>query len=122
MSRLPLPRPTFGQQLKQHRTSQGLTVEDIAQLTGLTKGFVSQVENEHAALSVRTLKSFVHVYIMLRKDLDENAKLVSVWELVMTLLAIDLQRRPLMQALRLIQSGVHLHIGRCGCTSRAPKK
>lgn len=114
-------RLTFGQQLRHHRQTRGLTVDEVAQQTGLSKGFVSQVENGRTCPSIVTIKLLVDVCIMERDDLDENGKLQGVWELTSSLLDLEALDRRFLQVLQLVQTGVHLHSGPCGCAHRTSK-
>jgi transcriptional regulator with XRE-family HTH domain len=47
--------PRIGAQLREARRRKGLTIEQLAQATGLTKGFLSQVERDLANTSVASL-------------------------------------------------------------------
>src|SRR6476620_7561773 len=47
--------PRIGARLRDARQRQGLTIEQVAQLTGLTKGFLSRVERDITSPSVATL-------------------------------------------------------------------
>ncbi|MFE2426826.1 helix-turn-helix domain-containing protein [Streptomyces sp. NPDC059373] len=45
----------FGGRLRTARRSAGLTIEDVAKRTGLSKGFVSQLERDNTQVSVANL-------------------------------------------------------------------
>ena len=54
----PTPSPqriAIGAKLRTTRRAQGLTIEQVAQATGLTKGFISRVERDETSPSVATL-------------------------------------------------------------------
>ncbi|MEE6169648.1 MULTISPECIES: helix-turn-helix domain-containing protein [unclassified Mycolicibacterium] len=46
----------IGYRLRSAREQRGLTINQVAQLTGLTKGFISQVERDKTSASVATLQ------------------------------------------------------------------
>ncbi|GAA4608846.1 helix-turn-helix domain-containing protein [Actinoallomurus liliacearum] len=48
-------RPRIGDRLRRARRQRDLTIERLAQETGLTKGFLSQVERDRANVSVASL-------------------------------------------------------------------
>ena len=61
---LPLPSgnpPKMGAKLRATRRAQGLTIEQLADAAGLTKGFVSRVERDETSLSVVTLVTICQV-------------------------------------------------------------
>jgi transcriptional regulator with XRE-family HTH domain len=45
-------RETFARNLKQARKQAGLTQEDLARVTNLTQGFISDVENAKCSVSL----------------------------------------------------------------------
>ena len=45
----------LGNQLRRHRKEQGLTLKSVAEKTGVSEGFLSQVENNVKSPSVETL-------------------------------------------------------------------
>ncbi|MBS1677221.1 MAG: helix-turn-helix transcriptional regulator [Actinobacteria bacterium] len=47
--------PKVGDRLRQARREQGMTLAELAERSGLTKGFLSQVERDLASLSVGSL-------------------------------------------------------------------
>jgi transcriptional regulator with XRE-family HTH domain len=49
------PRPLVGPRLRRVRQQRRLTIEQLAKATGLTKGFLSQVERDRANVSVASL-------------------------------------------------------------------
>jgi len=46
----------LGKKIRDLRFRRGLTVQQLAELSGLSKGFISQVENERTSPSLATLK------------------------------------------------------------------
>lgn len=46
---------SVGQRIKQRRTEIDMTMTQLASLTGLSAGFISQVENDRASLSLESL-------------------------------------------------------------------
>jgi transcriptional regulator with XRE-family HTH domain len=46
----------LGRKVRDLRLRRGLTVQRLAELTGLSKGFISQVENDHTSPSLATLR------------------------------------------------------------------
>ena len=58
----PSATPTrIGPRLRETRMAQGLTIENIADATGLTKGFISRVERDETSPSVATLVTLCQV-------------------------------------------------------------
>ena len=49
----------IGRKVKQYRTQNGLTLEELASRTELTKGFLSQIENDLTSPSISTLGDIV---------------------------------------------------------------
>lgn len=49
----------IGKKLKRYRTKNGLTLEELASRTELTKGFLSQLENDLTSPSITTLSDIV---------------------------------------------------------------
>ncbi len=45
----------LGKRIQQHRTNKGLTLQELAEKTGLTKGYLSKIENSEKAPPVSTL-------------------------------------------------------------------
>jgi transcriptional regulator with XRE-family HTH domain len=66
----------IGRKIKRIRKSRGLTLEELANASQLTKGFLSQLERDKTAPSVATLKQLLDVFgIELHeffKDLEES--------------------------------------------------
>lgn len=56
---------TFGQRIKAMRLANEMTQEELCKKTGLSKGFLSDVENGKRSVSADTLR-------MLSKALDES--------------------------------------------------
>lgn len=53
--------PAIGVKLRASRQRQGLTIDQLAEATGLTKGFLSRVERDLTSPSVATLASICQV-------------------------------------------------------------
>jgi len=51
----------FGARLRASRQLQGLTIDQVAEATGLTKGFISRVERDETSLSVASLITLCEV-------------------------------------------------------------
>ena len=51
----------FGSKLRAARTANGYTLDQLAQATGLTKGFLSRVERDETSLSVQSLLTICEV-------------------------------------------------------------
>ena len=59
---LPSDNPVqVGVKLRSSRRAQGLTIEQVAEATGLTKGFLSRVERDETSPSVATLLTICQV-------------------------------------------------------------
>lgn len=52
----PDPGPGVGARIRRRRRALGLTLKDVARSTGLTAGFLSQIERDQANASVRALQ------------------------------------------------------------------
>ena len=67
-----------GKKLRRLRRSRGLTLEELAERAGLTKGFLSQIERDKISPSVSALKSILDVLgediSMFFKDMDVKEK------------------------------------------------
>ena len=48
----------LGDKIRELRLRRGLTVQQLATATGLSKGFISQIENHHTSPSLATLQDF----------------------------------------------------------------
>ena len=58
----PSTGPTrIGPRLRETRMAQGLTIGNLADATGLTKGFISRVERDETSPSVATLVNLCQV-------------------------------------------------------------
>ncbi|SKQ92159.1 XRE family transcriptional regulator [Mycobacteroides abscessus subsp. massiliense] len=57
----PRGRPSIGARLRAARQRQGLTLENIAAATQLTKGFISRIERDETSPSVATLLTICDV-------------------------------------------------------------
>lgn len=64
----------IGSKLREMRKSVGLTQEELADRTELTKGFISQLENDYTSPSIQTLSDIVQCLGSSLKDFfnDEN--------------------------------------------------
>ncbi len=51
----------IGRKIKQYRLKLGLTQEELAQRTELTKGYISQLENDLCSPSITTLEDILNV-------------------------------------------------------------
>ena len=63
MARLPLEvalGSTIGQRVREFRLERGLTIAQLADLSGISKGMLSKVENAKASASLATLASLVN--------------------------------------------------------------
>lgn len=60
--------PAIGARLRNHRRRQHMTIEQLAEACGLTKGFISRVERDQTSPSVATLVALCSV---LRVDVGE---------------------------------------------------
>lgn len=47
---------SIGQKIKAYRQEQDLTIPQLADITGLSRGFISQVENDKVSLSLESLQ------------------------------------------------------------------
>ena len=52
---------SVGTELRRRRTEMGLTLRELAEAAGLTSGFLSQVENDHASPSLKSLGRIAEV-------------------------------------------------------------
>jgi transcriptional regulator with XRE-family HTH domain len=71
-------RMDIGEKLKQLRIKNGLTQKDLADRCDLTKGFISQVENDLASPSIATLMDILESLGVSAKDFfnDQNDRIV----------------------------------------------
>lgn len=53
--------PAIGARLRNHRLRQHITIEQLAEASGLTKGFISRVERDQTSPSVATLVNLCSV-------------------------------------------------------------
>lgn len=63
----------LGPELKRMRDAIGLTLEEAAQRTGITKGYLWKIEHDHNAVSFGILARLASVY---GASLDDLAKLL----------------------------------------------
>lgn len=82
-------RTTLGERLRQLRTSRGMTMRDTCELTGITQGYISQIENDLYIPSARTLALLARAYdtdevdmLCLAGILDPEKRLPQLSELV----------------------------------------
>ena len=70
----------IGKKLRRLRKSRGLTLEELAEKVGLTKGFLSQIERDKASPSIAALKAILDVLgediSSFFKDMDTKEKFV----------------------------------------------
>jgi len=52
---------SIGKKINDWRATKGLTLRQLAQMTNLTPGYLSQVENDKASPSIRTLRNISNV-------------------------------------------------------------
>ncbi|MFI2211228.1 helix-turn-helix domain-containing protein [Streptomyces sp. NPDC020141] len=67
-----------GARLRASRRAQGLTIEQVAAATGLTRGFVSRVERDETSPSVATLVTLCQVLSLSVGSLFEDAEVETV--------------------------------------------
>lgn len=67
-------RVRVGSRLRASRRAQGLTIEQVAEATGLTKGFISRVERDETSPSVATLLTICQVLSLSVGSLFEAAQ------------------------------------------------
>src|SRR3954454_24205609 len=71
---------TLGDRIKQHRTERGWTQDVLAQKAGISKGFLSDVENGKRNISADTLLDIAKVlglsldYLMTGEDGEKRAR------------------------------------------------
>lgn len=73
-------RVKLGDRLRAARQAQSLTIEQVAQMTGLTKGFISRVERDHTSPSVASLVAICQVLSVPVGSLFEGPEIVLVRE------------------------------------------
>lgn len=70
----------IGERLKRLRTLNGLTQEELAGRADLTKGYISQLENDSACPSIATLKDILDVFgVSLPEFFSEQAETAVVF-------------------------------------------
>jgi transcriptional regulator with XRE-family HTH domain len=62
-------RAVLGRRVRESRTSRGLTAGQLAELTGVTRSFVSQIERGEASPSVTTMYRIAHALELSLGDL-----------------------------------------------------
>lgn len=73
--------PAIGARLRNHRRRQHMTIDQLAEASGLTKGFISRVERDQTSPSVATLVSLCSVLRVDVGSLFEEPDTVLVpWE------------------------------------------
>jgi transcriptional regulator with XRE-family HTH domain len=79
MRAIPLDPPnetlTIGARLRAARQEQQLTIDQVAQMTGLTKGFISRVERDMTSPSVASLVALCQVLSLAVGSLFESTSL-----------------------------------------------
>jgi len=72
----------LGRKIRQLRLDRGLTIQDVSERTGLSKGLISQIENEQVSPPISTLMKIANAlkvelaYFFMRED--EDPKIVVV--------------------------------------------
>ncbi len=64
---------TYPNRIREHRNAQDLTIEDLAERTGLSVSYVSRLEKGERNLSIRNLNLFAHALNLTSSDLIEDA-------------------------------------------------
>lgn len=70
--------PAIGVRLRNHRRRQHMTIDQLAEASGLTKGFISRVERDQTSPSVATLVSLCSVLRVDVGDLFQEPETVLV--------------------------------------------
>ena len=60
---------SIGNKIKTFRKDAGLTIPQLAETTGLSRGFISQVENDKVSLSLESLEKIANALKIQMKDL-----------------------------------------------------
>jgi len=63
---------TLGQKIKAFRQESNITIPQLADITGLSRGFISQVENDKASLSLESLKKVASAFKLPVKSFLED--------------------------------------------------
>lgn len=71
------PSRSVGDRLRRRRKALGLTLKSVADQSGLTQGFLSQIERGHANASVRALQSICQVLRLSVGDLFDDTERTS---------------------------------------------
>ncbi len=72
----------LGKKIRQLRLSKGLTIQDISEKTGLSKGLISQIENEQVSPPISTLMKIANAlkvelsYFFIKEDEDPRITVV----------------------------------------------
>jgi len=72
----------LGRKIKQLRVERGLTIQDISERTGLSKGLISQIENEQVSPPISTLMKIANVleveisYFFIKENEDSKITVV----------------------------------------------
>ncbi len=72
----------LGKKIRQLRLEQGLTIQDVSEKTGLSKGLISQIENEQVSPPISTLMKIANAlktelsYFFMREDEDPKVTVV----------------------------------------------
>lgn len=63
---------TLGQKIKTFRQESNITIPQLADMTGLSRGFISQVENDKASVSLESLQKITSALKISVKNLLED--------------------------------------------------
>ncbi len=91
----------ISERLKQLRTTKGLTQSDVEERTGLSRTYVSAVENGHTIPAVETLEKFaraleVPMYVLFYDGTDRGKEAPPLAMLRRNLGKMSLRRRELL--------------------------
>jgi transcriptional regulator with XRE-family HTH domain len=64
----------LGKRIKEYRTSKGITLQELADRTGLTKGYLSKIENSEKAPPVSTLINLIRALNIGISDIFEETE------------------------------------------------
>lgn len=75
-----MTKPTLGTVIKNYRKEHGLSMQDFAELSGLTKGYISRLESNkgygHDRAPVPSINTYKNVAQAMRITLDELIRMV----------------------------------------------
>ena len=78
----------LGKKIRQLRLDRGLTIQDVSEKTGLSKGLISQIENEQVSPPISTLMKIANAlkvelaYFFMKEDEDPKITVVRKGERV----------------------------------------